>query len=273
MRQNADWWDTEQDHMRYYISRVKSKAYDQLQGYVREDGNLLFKNTDEIISILRSSFGDLDAAKTAAKTLFELKQENQPMAIFLPKFINLANKVDWTDSAKILALEKGLHRDIKHRLTFKSRSNIPTSYNAFVEMIKDIDYQLHENNTNYYKNGSNNNGTGCGRGNNNNGIGGGNTIPLVTPVVTHTSPVTAAKPTDLSAALVWKGSQGGRLCPKTPAKKLAKHEYCIASNLCLYCKLPSHKILECPILPTRCLTPALNASITGNTVTSAAGLE
>ncbi|SLM38077.1 hypothetical protein LPUS_08183 [Lasallia pustulata] len=71
------------------------------------------------------------------------------MAVFLPKFINLANKVDWTDSAKILALEKGLHRDIKHRLSFKSCSNIPTSYNAFVEMIKDIDYQLRKNNANY----------------------------------------------------------------------------------------------------------------------------
>ncbi|SLM35492.1 hypothetical protein LPUS_04790 [Lasallia pustulata] len=76
MRQNTDWWDTEQDRMRYYISRVKGKAYDQLQGYVKEDGNLLFENIEEIISVLRSSFGDLDAAKTAAKTLFELKQEN-----------------------------------------------------------------------------------------------------------------------------------------------------------------------------------------------------
>ena len=259
--------------MRYYISRVKGKAYDQLQGYVQEDGNLLFENTDEIISILCSSFGDLNAAKTAAKTLFELKQENQPMAVFLPKFINLANKVDWTDSAKILALEKGLHRDIKHRLTFKSRSDIPTSYNAFVEMIKDIDYQLRENNANYHKNGGNNNRTGRERGNNNNGIGGGNITPLVTPVVTHTSPVTAAEPMDLSAAVVWKGSQGGRLRPKTPAEKLAKREYCIANNLCLYCKSPSHKILECPIFPTRHLTPALNASVTGNTVTSAAGSE
>ena len=76
------------------------------------------------------------------------------MAIFLLKFINLANKVNWTDSVKILALES-LHRDIKHQLTFKSRSDIPTSYNAF------LDYQLHKNNTIYHKN-SGNNGNGHG---------------------------------------------------------------------------------------------------------------
>ena len=59
--------------MCYYVSCIKGKAYDQLQGYIGEDGNLLFENIDEIISILHSSFSNLNAAKTAAKTLFELK--------------------------------------------------------------------------------------------------------------------------------------------------------------------------------------------------------
>ena len=195
------------------------------------------------------------------------------MAVFLPKFINLANKVDWTDSAKILALEKGLHRDIKHCLTFKSRSNIPTSYNAFVEMIKDIDYQLRKNNTNYYKNGGNNNGNGHGQGNNNNGIGGGNTTPLVTAVVT--TPLLSLPPNPWIFQQQWPGmvAKGAGSAPRPLPKSLPNVSTTLQSNLCLYCKLPSYKILECPILPTRCLTPALNASVTGNTVTSAAGLE
>ena len=166
------------------------------------------------------------------------------MAVFPPKFINLPYKVDWTDSAKILALEKGLHRDVKHRLIFKSHSNILTSYNTFIEIIKDIDYQLCKNNTNYYRNGGNNNRNGRRQGNNNNGIGSGNTTLLVILIVTHTFPVTVVEPVDLSAAVVWNSSQGGQLCPKTPAKKLAKHKYCIANNFACTANYPATRFLS-----------------------------
>jgi hypothetical protein len=50
----------------------------------------------------------------------------------------------------------------------------------------------------------------------------------------------------MDLSVVWTGSQGGKIRPKTPAERAAKRKYCEEHGLCYNCECPDHSLYHCP---------------------------
>ena len=86
LRANNDWYPTEDSKLIYYISRLKGKAFGQVQGRIDQDGNINFANVAEVVAILQVAFGELDeksdvpAAHDAMVTCFRNVDAQDRMA-------------------------------------------------------------------------------------------------------------------------------------------------------------------------------------------------
>ena len=83
LKTNSDWYPTPQDQMAYTYSRLEGKAAGQLKHRIRTDGTITFESVEEILQILRQSYGDVDPAFSAQQRVISLRQNSTPTDIYL----------------------------------------------------------------------------------------------------------------------------------------------------------------------------------------------
>ncbi|KAI0991529.1 hypothetical protein K3495_g16658, partial [Podosphaera aphanis] len=111
LRQNDDWWPTEQKRMGYVLSQLCGPALAQFDDQ-NEDGLINFTGVDAMINHLRIAFGILDDREAAQKRLRDLTQGQKTLADFLPNWVSTARKTGYNDVALISALKLALHKSI-----------------------------------------------------------------------------------------------------------------------------------------------------------------
>lgn len=233
MMRNSDWFESEQHRMSYWVTRTKDDARGILQHGIGGGGIITFSDVGEIISILKASYGEVDEQKNASSLVLSTEQKKNSLVTFLPAWQALAAKSGFNDLALIAMLRKAVHPTLIARLNVAPASTIPKTLTGFISHLRTIDSQIRETDPRYYKKGTPNSST--------NNF---NHTTIATPDTTD-----VGDPMDLSSAVVWTGSNGGKRRPKTPAEKLAKKEYCIANNLCLWCESSRHRISDCREAP------------------------
>lgn len=222
LKRNADWFDNEQDVMAYWITRTKKDARTVLQHGINEKGVVSFESADEILEILKATYGEVDEQKNAGTRLLSMNQEKKALVTFLPGWLTHANKSGFNDVALIAMLRASLHNTLLDRLNQQTTAaNCPRTLAGFVTYIRTIDAQLRETDPFYFKKGKSNNTNNSAP-------------PPIAPAPAITPVVDAGDPMDLSSAtIVWKGSDGGKRRPRTQAEKDAKKKYCLENNLLL----------------------------------------
>lgn len=228
LKQNADWYPSEQHKMRYFVSRLKRIARSNMDYGIQADGSITFDDIDAIIKILTLCFGNIKESKSASTELLKLKQDNKPLIMFLPEWIALANKVGWEESTKIALLRNALSKPITSRLSYIR--NQPTDFVGFITFVREEDnaiWSVQARNHPVQQNHQ--------------------------PPSTTTATATSNGDTMVLDAgrVVWTGSNGGKKRPQNQAERDAKRRYCYDHELCLYCESPQHKIDSCPVMPPK----------------------
>ena len=237
---NADWYDTEEKRMIYFSSRLCGKAHDQIDGGFQDGGVIKFKDVEEIATLLRRAFGDVDETSTAQAKLLEMAQGHQPLVTFLPTWQALALKTGFDDTALIAILRKALHKEILNRLSFISPDNIPKDLDGFLTQVRTLDSTLRQIDPQYEKKGKHRSSTTAIT---TTAFSPNVPTTIATPM---TSGPTSPQPVDdpMEISLVWIPAPGKR--PKTTQEKAAHRRYCFDNDLCLLCDSPKHKIADCP---------------------------
>ena len=234
LHMNRDWWKDETERMGFVISCLSGNALAQVN-YNVSNGISMFKNVEAIVETLKTIYGDIDAAATAQEEIYDLKQGNKPLAIFLPNWITVAKLTGFEDKSLISHLKRALHPDIIWRLVVLKTT--PSTLTEFIELVRKCDSECRQLNPFYYKKKSSNN----------------NKIPSSTvPTVPTSDALTTTDggdAMDLSAAS-WgaKDVASGRR-PRTLEEKEARKAYCAAHGLCNWCNSPDHKPYACPRAP------------------------
>jgi hypothetical protein len=231
MNQNADWWQTEQQRMTYYISRLDGGAHGQIAYAINVvTGHIELEGVSKIIDILKSSYGDVNEQQTAQTKILDKKnvQGSRPLAEFLPEWQFFATKSGFNDAALVAILRAAIHPELQERLTFAAANEIPSTLVGFTTFLRDQEARMRHAKPEYYKSNIKKPAP--------------YNPPASLPATTDPSPAEDAM--DLS--VIWTGSQGGVRRPKNDAERAAKRKYCRENKLCYNCESPSHNILDCP---------------------------
>jgi hypothetical protein len=209
---NADWYADEQSRMRYVAGRLSATAWDTIEHGILQDGTITFESVDEIFSLLNSSYGDIDGKSTAQDSIMDYSQGNLPLVKFLPVWYTLAKKSYFDDIALIAHLRRALHPDIMARISFTDISDLPTSLEEYIALVRKTDAALRRVDPRYFASKK-------------------TYVPQHTsaPPTVHVSTPPSLPPApsddlmDLSAA--WVSGTGRK--PKTPEEKRLHRQYCL----------------------------------------------
>src|SRR6185312_16061547 len=233
LHMNRDWWADESERMGFVISCLSGDAHAQVS-YNVSHGIAKFANVDAIIATLKTVYGDIDSAATAQKEIYDMKQGQNSLATFLPKWIAVAKLTEFEDKSLISHLKRALHPDIIWRLVVLKAT--PTSLAEFIELVRQCDSECRQLDPGYHKKQPS-------RNNNTPGMGPFASSPQ-TPVT-----INGGDAMDLNAAS-WEAKDvaSGRR-PRTLEERQARKAYCIAHGLCNWCNSPDHKPHACPTAP------------------------
>jgi hypothetical protein len=239
---NSDWWHTEQQRMGYVTGLIEGDAFDQIKYGIQDGTNILFANVKEILEVLKTAYGDLHAKTTAAKTIMTLKQGNNPMTTFLPKWHSTAKMTSWDDDALIDHLRAAVHVDILNRLSYVRDQDIPKDLATFVDLIRRLDYEVRTHKPGYFKPQKSSNTH--------------DSHTYAPPATTTTQPPTGDDPMEITAYATsvakptWTKSDvdSGRR-PTTDEEREARKAYNRAHDLCQWCSSGKHSSPKCPTAP------------------------
>lgn len=246
---NADWWDTERLRIFYVASCFPegSIAKKTVDSGFKSDGKIIYKSVDDIISLLKQTFGDVDESATAQRELKGCFQRNQPLATFLPHWMSLSELSGFNDSALISFLKDALHPDINNRLSFIKKSDIPELLHDFIALVREQDEILRNLDPKYFlKN--------C-RKHYNYAYNLLTTTPTPLPVPQNIELTTSqgGDAMDLSSIHVnglqlvskWTAKDVGRK-PTNDVEKAHRRAYNALNNLCIVCDSRDHIPRDCP---------------------------
>lgn len=223
--------------LRCYITHLTGKARKQIENYVEEDGSISLRSIEELITLLKVAFGDVDEKGTAQRKIHEYKQSNTPFSIFITEWQSIAAKTKFENESLSYILKRAVHPLLLERLVMNAF--IPTGWIDLVALFRQCDVTLRSLNPSYHTiNASRTNGTLKHTQNQSN---------------TPPAPSVADDAMDLSAAKIditkigWtkKDADAGRR-PKTDDEKMAKKVYCMVNKLCNWCYDTEHKGDMCP---------------------------
>ena len=83
---NQDHFKTENKKIFYALSRLDGPAMRQVMPYLKDKGAIDYKSVDELVTTLRTAFGNPDRKATAQRELKSLKQRNTEFSIFIATF-------------------------------------------------------------------------------------------------------------------------------------------------------------------------------------------
>lgn len=255
LKVNADRYPNRITRIAYFVSRLASKALDQVKFGITETGDFTFQDVNELVQILRTAYGDAAPRATAGVTVLKLKQHKQPLQQFLPEWHRTAHESGFDDVALIAILKDALHFMILERLSYTPASFSTTSLPEFLAMVRDADSTLRMLYPNYHKN------TPMTHGHSATSAKPTPALPLPNSLPPTSTLTTSDGGDAMDLSVVWTGSMGGKRRPKNDAERKARREYCFKNNLCLFCESPQHRIDVCPTRPESSKQPRQVATV------------
>lgn len=243
LRANGDWYPTEDSKLIYFISRLKGKAFGQVQGRIDQDGNINFTNVAEVVAILQVAFGELDEKASAQEKLLELKQGHRPFAVFVAEWQEFVLKSKFDNEALMTLLKKAVHPALLTRYSFLPKNDVPTTHDTMVTCFRNLDAQVRMADSSYHKKGNGNSNAP----NNNRS----------TPVPAYNPPITSANDDAMDLSLlniagnvVWTAQDvANARRPQNPAEQAARKLYNTKHGLCHWCSSDKHKAPACAEAP------------------------
>lgn len=216
--------------LRTYVAHTTGKARAQLENYYSTDGQISLSSVDQLITILRSAFGDVDEVGTAQRKVLTIKQGNRNLGDFLAEWQMLAAKTGFGDTALVFMLKQAIHPTLLKRLTLAPY--VADTWIQFIEVLRNADMQERIIDPNYFR--------ATGKNNNSGGFGGqqGQQPPAQDFDAMDLSKV------DISSVGWSKKDEGRR--PANDDEKKAKRIYCMVNDLCNWCYSKEHKGDVCP---------------------------
>jgi tRNA C32,U32 (ribose-2'-O)-methylase TrmJ len=138
---NADRFPTPQHELSYAISRLGGTALAQLIPFV-EGAVINLADMNAFYTILEDAFGDPDRYGHQIRELEDLKQNNREFSLYYADFQRLIAGVDWNDPAKRHALTRGLSRELKRALVFKTER---ADFHGYVRQLQALDERIRAN--------------------------------------------------------------------------------------------------------------------------------
>lgn len=249
---NADWWDTERLRMIYVASCFPpgSIAKKTIDSGFKMNGQITYKSVEDIIDLLKQSFGDADETATAQRELKMCHQKNQTLALFLPNWLASAEISGFNDSALISYLKDALHPDILNRISFIRKSDIPQTLSQYVAVVREQDEILRSLNPKYHL-------TNFRKALD-------HTVTSNSPAIHHLPASPLIPSTDITTAhggdamdlssiqvnnlqliTKWTAKDVGRK-PVNDLEKAHRRAYNALNNLCIVCDSKDHSSRECP---------------------------
>lgn len=235
----GDVYADSQAQLRCYITHLTGKARSQVDNYVDEYGQVNFHGVADLITVLKSAFGDIDERGTAQRKIMKLTQGNRNLIEFLAEWQAIAAKTKFGDETLCFVLRQAIHPTLLRRLTL-SPIDDAISWTQLIDLVRQADVIERRLDPQYYTKGKNSNS--------------GPTLPTQTQQNhTHDDPMdlSAARTEDLSANKIdvnqigWGKKDHGRK-PVTDDEKEAKRIYCFVMKLCNWCYSKDHKGAFCP---------------------------
>src|SRR5947208_1377782 len=103
----------------------------------------IFTNLDNFITLLKQTYDDASHEHTAMMKLKNLQQRNQEFTSFFSEFLDLIDKLDWNESAKVATLQQKISDKIHKQLI---ETTLLKKLREFVIMCQQINKDLQYNN-------------------------------------------------------------------------------------------------------------------------------
>jgi len=124
--------------MAYTFNRLEGRAQEQVLPYV-QNNQINLTDTEDIIQILKNTFGDPDPAATACSKLYNLRQGKREFAVYYAEFQSLVAKLSWDERARHDALWEGLSIKLHRQLLGQEMG---LNYKQFVALCQELDVGL-----------------------------------------------------------------------------------------------------------------------------------
>lgn len=224
---NADKFPDAQHALMYTIGRLEGIALEQILPFVTAT-SVELADTNTLITILESAFGDPDRLATAEREMDHLKQNNRDFSSYYADFQRIVASLEWNDSAKRHALRRGLSNELKDALTI---IDIPAGFHAFVTLLQRLDNSIRARQQEQRSTRS----STTTRSN--------VTQPAARPTAAPTAHATNTNSGNYGPAAMDLSANRRKL---TDAEKAQRH----AEGRCLYCGGIGHFARLCPLKPT-----------------------
>lgn len=255
LRQNADWYPTEQNRMIYFVSRLAGRGLDQVSDAIDSSGHIHYATVDALVAELETAFADVGRADKASRKILQARQGQSALSSFLPQWLADAKLSDLNDGGKIQCLKLALHPALLNRLTFCQQKF--GSLKEYLEVVRDQDALLRSLDATYFRKNTSSAATAIGY----------QVSPSHTP-----APASFGDPMDLSAAQLQPDFRIGTFDPATTTRRPvtsqergARRDYAKYHHLCIYCLKPGHVLASCPTRPARLAGLTGTAAPTGET--------
>jgi hypothetical protein len=239
-----DLFPDEQKKLAYTIGRLEGSAFNHLLPYVHATGVNL-ENTEALVEVLETAFGDPDRVGSAERALENLRQGNRDFATYYAEFSRLIADVNWNSGPAIRhALRRGLSLELRQELV---HHDLPDSLNEFVRLCQKLDNRLRafeaEHRSRSFSRPPPRHAPIPGR----------TPAPVLPPAAIRAPPLNAA-PNPFSPAPMDISSSRRKLTPEERSRR-------IAEGLCLYCGGAGHIAALCPNAQPRRGTPLRVAGV------------
>jgi hypothetical protein len=217
----------EQSNLRYAILTLEGPALKQVMHLVHPD-RINLATFEDFMSTLEEAYRDPDRVSTAERGLAKLRQGNRDFVTYHAEFQCLVADVDWNDTAKRAAFQRGLCDELKDIL---STQDIPEDWHEYVTLVKKRDSQFQACKAELHRPTILTKSTPTPAARSTPSTRTQNTPHPTSSGSGHLGPA----PMDLSAARC-------RLSPE-------EHQKSIDENCCLYCRGFNHLARDCPNKP------------------------
>jgi hypothetical protein len=125
-----------QDKLRRAVSLLRGDALSQILPYIKDD-RVELVDLAALIQILEDAFGNPNRKRDAEAHLARISQGEKDFSSYFAEFQRYSAEVDWNESAKLSALQRGLSPRLKQDLV--SVVDEPTGFKEWVELCQKLD--------------------------------------------------------------------------------------------------------------------------------------
>lgn len=230
---NFDWYDTEQDKLRYVMGRLSGDARKRFESKIKVDGSVDYTNIEELFTAFELAFGDPFKDQHAMRKLQRCFQGNRSFSVWFSEFQLLAIDSKQDEKQVRVLLETNVSKEYIDRLYLRCHDVAKLNLEELIKEFQAVENHFRLVDAHGSRMAQNtSNGANASRPQNPRTT----TVPVVATTVSmkpaSTATGTHAGPMDVS---VVKG-------PLSDEEKTRR----FLNRLCMYCGLPGHVAINCP---------------------------